>query len=197
MKRLLHIILCLSGICLFESVHGQFTPTLNEKEDIFITYHVSGGTSYALEQEVRVEYFVHPRWSLLYNAGFSRPVSGTSEYRIPIGASIATGAFSVTAGYNWDSAAQMFFYACMIPDGVAFHVYLNQFFDISPYLNFAGLTYRTSTFEGDRFVYSPKAGLRILFYSGDHFLIGAEQSFKAEYGGTISNSLGASFSVKF
>jgi hypothetical protein len=174
---------------------------MNEKGNTLISYHI--GIGKYVEQEMRVEYFVHSRWSLIYSMGYHENMTGTSsEFRTPIGATLGAGLLAFGCGYSCYASCDLAeslalsYYACMIPDGVAFHTYVNGKFDISPYVNASGLTL---TMNGDKreWVYSPVGGVRVMFYPTEHFVMAAEQSFRRLDGNVFTSTLGGSLSYRF
>ncbi len=178
-------------------------------QSTFITYAFSMGNS--LSHELRVEHFVHPRWSLIYSTSYSYAYSfggsnlddSYSEFRAPIGVSCGVGlcavvAGSYTCGYSGSSGlGDLFVLSCMIPDGVAYHIPMGEKFDLSPYLNVSGLAYQWNALDDSRIVYSPMGGIRLLYPVSEIFIISAEQNFKRLHGGGIAASVGAGISVHF
>lgn len=176
-----------------------------------ITYALSVG-AYQLH-EIRVEHFFRDRWSLLYSMGysngqsptFSSDVEGTNEFRPPIGATLGVSVFSMSCcaytcgggGYASDLFG-FFTLACMIPDGIAYHIPVADRFSVSPYVNFSGLSYQWNNRQGSSsIVYSPMTGCRVIMPLSKDFVFMAEQNFRRAAGGNIITSTGASLSVSF
>ncbi len=206
-------------ICSFSTVSFAFgfnaKPISNAngfpaiKASTFITYSFSAGRN--LNHELRVEHFVHQRWSLLYTAGFASSYNNSSfaatdyhsELRAPIGITlgVAIGAVAI-GGYcysygNGDGLGELFILSCMVPDGVAFHIPFGEKFDISPYIIATGITYQWDANNEGHFVYSPMAGVRLLYPISDIFIVSAEQNFRRIDGGNISAALGVAMSIHF
>ena len=176
-----------------------------------ITYSLSVG-SYQLH-EARVEHFFRDRWSLLYSVGYSNGASptfsadaeGTNEFRAPIGATLGVSALSLTCCASYcgggaiGDAFSFFALACMIPDGIAYHMPVADRFSISPFVNFSGLSFQWNNHKQDSqaLVYSPMAGCRIIFPLSEDFVFMAEQNFRRAAAGNFITSTGASLSVSF
>lgn len=173
-----------------------------------ITYSLSVG-AFQLH-EIRVEHFFRDRWSLLYSMGYTNgssptmsDINGNSEFRAPLGATIGVSAFSLaccsaTCGGGSDLFS-FFALACMIPDGIAYHIPLNDRLSISPYVNFSGLSFQWNNREADSqaLVYSPMTGCRVILPITKEFVFMAEQNFRRAAGGNVISSTGASLSVSF
>lgn len=188
---LLVMFLSLSSVCITAQINVPF----NEKGVTLITYHTGFGN--AIQHELRVENFVHPRWSLIYSGSYSyqKSPSAVSEYRFPLGCSVGVGAvaYGVCA-----SSFDIVLLSALIPDGVAYHIYMGKNLEVSPYINVSGLMLQVNSEIGNnRFYYSPSAGLRMMRYFGEHFVLSAEQTFHRTITGNIENSIGASLSVRF
>lgn len=185
------------------SAVGQADSTLSEKKKTLITFHTSGFSD-NINHELRVEQFVHPKWSLIYSTSYSyyQTHNSASEFRLPIGCSVGVGitAFSGCYGFysgSFSGIGEIIILSAMIPDGVAYHLSMGKRFDISPYVNASGLMLRLDSEQGNRFYYAPSAGIRLMHYFGEHFVLSGEQTFRRTATGRIENLLGASISVRF
>lgn len=179
---------------------AQSNIPFNEKGTTLIGYHA--GVGMGNSHELRVERFVHPRWSLIYSGSYSYQnfSANFSEYRLPLGCSVGVGALALSACYGASSASGVFELALvsiMIPDGVAYHAYMGKNFVVSPYLNLSGLMLHVNDEIGTRLYYSPSTGVRVMSYIGEHFVITGEQSFRRAYAGNIENTLSVGLSLKF
>lgn len=185
---------------------SKFAPW--SKGSTMLTYAFSSGAFQT--HEIRVEYFVHPRWSLLYSTSYSmRPSYGIStseasysEFRAPIGLSLGVGmvgisACSYTCG-NFDSGVwELVRLSSMIPDGIAFHIPVTDRIDLSPFINVSGLVFQWDSQNNSRIYYSPMGGIRLIYPLGPNFVISAEQNIKRMSNGSLSSSLGGGLSVIF
>jgi hypothetical protein len=201
MQRIIYLIIVLTSFVHAKSL-AQADVQRHAKGDGLITYQFGVGVN--AMHELRVERFVHPKWSLVYSGAYSyRPVSYTSsEVRLPIGCSVGVGALTLggCAGMGYgslDFAGDLFLLSLMIPDGVAYHFMLDKYFDISPYVNFSGLTLRIEDSGSTRFFYAPSAGMRMIAYLGQHFVLTGEQSFRRNFSGQIESLLGVGVSLRF
>jgi len=184
-------------------VTAQINVPFNEKGITLITYHAGFGNT--IQHELRVERFVHPHWSLIYSGTYSNrnATSTVSEYRLPIGCSVGVG-MTVAGGCiglyssSFETAGELIVLSALIPDGVAYHIYMGKDLEVSPYINVSGLMLQVNSEIGNnRFYYSPSAGIRMMRYFGEHFVLSAEQTFRRTITGNVENSIGASVSVRF
>ncbi|MFN0032545.1 MAG: hypothetical protein ACKVOR_10335 [Flavobacteriales bacterium] len=162
-----------------------------------------------ITHQLRVDYFVHERWSLLYNAGYAyrAPTAGFvaddsyREYRAPLGLSLGVAVTGVVfAGCSYSGGDGVFNFimlTSLIPDGVAYHIAASERLDISPYLLLSGLTYQINGENDGQFVYAPMAGLRLLYHLNDTFVISAEQNIKRGADDEIIPSAGATLAIVF
>lgn len=199
--RLFTLLLVLLFGASFE-MSAQINAPFNEKGVTLITYHTGFGNG--IKHELRVEHFVHPRWSLIYSGSYSyqNTTSTVSEYRLPLGCSVGVGAVALGGCYgiyssSFDAAGDLILLSALIPDGVAYHLYMGKNLDVSPYLNASGLMLQVDSELGNRFYYSPSAGIRLMRYLGEHVALSAEQTFRRTITGRVENSIGASLSVRF
>lgn len=169
-----------------------------------VTYNFGYGN--AMLHEVKVDHFIHDRVSLLYSTRFSRPsirrANSDSEFTAPLGATVGVGmglmlGSGSACGYlDPDVFFGVFMYSCMIPDGIAFHFYPAEKFDISPYLNVTGLTIATRN-EQTEFYYTPSAGLRCIYAPTEHLLLALEQQVlvrpEQTYAANVSLGIGIHF----
>jgi hypothetical protein len=178
------------------------------KGSTMLTYAFSSGAYQT--HEVRVEHFVHPRWSLLYSTSYSlRPSYAIStseitysEFRAPIGLSIGVGAIGVSTcqyacGAYGNGLWELVRLSCMIPDGFAFHIPVMDKMDLSPFVNLSGIVFQWDNMNNSRIYYSPMGGIRLIYPLGPGFVISAEQNIKRMSNGSFSTSLGGGISVVF
>lgn len=189
-------------ICLMQVVaQAQLSAPINKKENTLVTYHLSYGRS--LIHEVRVERFIHSNWSLIYSGAYSKnnTISEVSDYRFPVGCSMVAGTAVLFGSYgacssSFDGMGELIILMAMIPDGLAYHLYLVKNFDISPYLNVSGFSLSIDA-NHNRFYYAPSAGIRAMKYFGENMVLSGEQTFRRTMSGAIENSIGMSISLRF
>ncbi|MBX7050798.1 MAG: hypothetical protein K1X54_02065 [Flavobacteriales bacterium] len=171
-------------------------------DDHFITCQV--GVNTAVHYELRYEKFFHDEWSLLYTFGLSHNESRRySEFRLPMGASVATGvligasACSLADAFYW-SDFEFFRLACLIPDGISYHHKIRGGYYFSPYLNWSGISVRLNedTDQVD-WIYTPKAGLRLMKPLGKVGVLSAEQTIQRGANNQIQLYPSIGLSVRF
>jgi len=139
-----------------------------------------------------------------YSGSYSNQnsVSTVSEYRLPLGCSVGVGAVAFGGCYgvyssSFDAVGDLVVLSALIPDGAAYHIYMGKNIEVSPYINASGLMLQMDSELGNKFYYSPSAGIRLMGYIGEHFVLSAEQTFRRTISGRVENSIGAGVSVRF
>jgi hypothetical protein len=169
-----------------------------------VTYQFGYGQ--AMLHEIKVDHFISDNFSLLYSMRYSRPSiqrnASDAEFTAPLGASLGLGMGLVmgsgsACGYmDPDTFIGLFMYSCMIPDGVAFHCFLNEKMDFSPYINLSGLTI-ASRENITKFYYTPSAGLRLLYSVTPHLLLTAEQQVLVRPEQVVSANVALGLGISF
>jgi hypothetical protein len=163
-----------------------------EKGDFAISYAFGPGL-HNQQHQLTVDYFISDSWSLVYRGSVNIAQSSlyTSEYILPIGATVGVGALSLgtcgaCSGFcSFDQGFGLIGYSFLIPDGVSFHIYPFKNIDIAPYFIFSGLgIYQTS--EETNFFYSPSVGVRVSL-SSKKFPFGAflDPQMRGSYDGMM------------
>jgi hypothetical protein len=201
MKGLLVTIVCLVFFSFFALAQHPLTVDL-KKNDHLITCAV--GVNSSLHYEARYEHFFQNQWSLLYTFGLSQNINNNyAEFRLPMGATVATGlvigasACSLSGGIYW-SDFEFYKLACLIPDGISYHQKIRGGFYFSPFINWSGISIRLNN-ETDQvdWIYTPKAGLRILKPLGKRGVISAEQTIQREVDNKIQLYPSFGLSLRF
>lgn len=201
MKRFIVIILSLVYFQFQSFAQNRVVAEL-KKNDHLITCAV--GVNSSLHYEARYEHFFRDDWSLLYTFGLSQNLNNSfAEFRLPMGATVATGlivgvsACSLSGGFYW-SDLEFYKLACLIPDGISFHQKIRGDLYFSPFINWSGISFRLNN-DTDQvdWIYTPKAGLRILKPLGKHGVISAEQTIQREIGNKIQVYPSFGLSLKF
>jgi hypothetical protein len=174
---------------------------LPEKGDATMGYTFSSGMMNS--HQITVDYFIHPRWSLLYRAGYrsQKDPAVTSDYQLPIGASTGVGLLALTCApgscgyFASDLPYDLFRFSCLIPDGISYHLFPAKGLDISPYVLFSGLSLRTLPEGLSVFYYSPSAGIRAHYAITDALRVTVEQQFRREYQSQIRQTIQAGIAI--
>jgi len=181
-------------------------PTsFNSKGTNIISYIYGMGLSES--HELRVDHFIHENWSLFYSSRYERPTpfisQNTSEtqYTAPIGISIgavmAVGWGAGTCGgFYSDGLFDLMVASAMIPDGIAYHYYLTDKLDFSPYINVSGLSF-IQTEEKSSIFYSPSCGGRLMYSPSKNFLLSAEYRIQYSTITSLRSNAGIGLSVRF
>lgn len=184
---------------------GRPLQTFNSKGTNIVSYIYGMGIGES--HELRVDHFFHEKWSLFYSARYEGPSallpgnSSETQLTAPIGLSVGTiMAFGIGAGacggYYGNGLGELMIASLMIPDGIAYHHYLADNLDFSPYINVSGLSF-ISNDERSSIYYTPSAGGRLMYSPSEHFIVSGEYRVQYSTLTEFRTNLGIGVSVRF
>lgn len=177
---------------------NEFIDDRDGQTIISYIYGIGSGESH----ELRVDHFVHHHWSLLYSARYEGPAnygfarSRERQYTAPAGLTLGVALMAgigACGGYN---DGNLLLLAALIPDGVAYHHYINDKLDFSPYIIATGISFIQKD-SGTSFIYSPSAGCRLMYSPLPNFLITGEYRVQYSLNSLLRNNIGIGCSVQF
>jgi len=118
-----------------------------------------------------IQYFVHDNVSLNYSIA----ING-NYFHVP--ASIPIVAVALYCGVTADVE---FLYLLLIPEGVSYHIPINESFGFSPYINPLGFEYMEYPEGGNAWYMTGAAGIRFNALLYDRFYISPFTEYKVNY----------------
>ncbi|MBL7941250.1 MAG: hypothetical protein JNM00_00690 [Flavobacteriales bacterium] len=200
------VVLLLSGICCsaqdITKTRSANTLAFSEGSSL-ISY--SGFLGLYQVHEVRYEYMVHNRWSVMYRAGYSfrqntlQDLGPTPDDEIiaPSGLIMCCALGAATSSCGSTLPLESIDWLLYAPDGIAYHIPMGMGADFSPYIMPAAVALHRNGENNRKLVYAPSAGVRILYPLTPHIMINLEQRIKHTGGGTFEATPGMGLSGWF
>lgn len=190
---------------LSKTPNSQLPQSFNSKGTNIVSYIY--GLGYGESHELRVDHFFHENWSLVYSARYEGPSayipnpSSETQFNAPVGLSLgvvmAAGIGAGTCGgYYNNGSLDLIAAAAMIPDGIAYHYYISDELDFSPYVVVSGLSFIQTENKSSVF-YSPSCGGRLMYSPSKLFLISAECRMQYSTITSLRTNAGIGVSVRF